>query len=268
MTILAFDFPIIDTGIDTVGEMTIGIVGVLYIIAAIFNLYVPETGVDHKPLKKNPWYLIHEFNHCLALLWRDKLGQISLAVTTLFWGAGATLQFIVIKWSEAALNLDLSKSSMLQGVVAIGVAGGAIVAAKFITLRKSIRVIPLGIAMGIIVLVMNFVGDMWVAVPLLILIGGLSGFFVVPMNALLQHRGHILMGAGHSIAVQNFNENLSILIMTGLYFVMIRADLSIYWVITLFGLFVSGTMYLVKRRHEANQREHDDVIHLDDTTTH
>ena len=157
---------------------------------------------------------------------------------------------------------------MLQGVVAIGVAGGAIVAAKFITLRKSIRVIPLGIAMGIIVLVMNFVGDMWVAVPLLILIGGLSGFFVVPMNALLQHRGHILMGAGHSIAVQNFNENLSILIMTGLYFVMIRADLSIYWVITLFGLFVSGTMYLVKRRHEANQREHDDVIHLDDSSHH
>jgi hypothetical protein len=267
-SILAFDFPVIDTGIDTVGEMTIGIVGILYIIASIFNLYVPETNVDHKPLKKNPWYLIHEFNHCLALLWRDKLGQISLAVTTLFWGAGATLQFIVIKWSEAALHLDLSKSSMLQGVVAIGVAGGAIVAAKFITLRKSIRVIPLGIAMGIIVLIMNFVSDMWVAVPLLILIGGLSGFFVVPMNALLQHRGHILMGAGHSIAVQNFNENLSILIMTGLYFVMMRAEMSIYWVITLFGLFVSSTMYLVKRMHEANQRAHDDVIHLDDNAHH
>ncbi|MDQ5915431.1 MAG: transporter, family, lysophospholipid transporter [Pseudomonadota bacterium] len=267
-SILAFDFPVIDTGVDTVGEMTIGIVGVLYIIASIFNLYVPETNVDHKPLKKNPWYLIHEFNHCLALLWRDKLGQISLAVTTLFWGAGATLQFIVIKWSEAALHLDLSKSSMLQGVVAIGVAGGAIVAAKFITLRKSIRVIPLGIAMGIIVLIMNFVSDKRVAVPLLILIGGLSGFFVVPMNALLQHRGHILMGAGHSIAVQNFNENLSILIMTGLYFVMMRAEMSIYWVITLFGLFVSSTMYLVKRMHEANQRAHDDVIHLDDNPHH
>ncbi|HNN07411.1 MAG TPA: lysophospholipid transporter LplT, partial [Azospira sp.] len=267
-SLLAFDFPAIDTGIDTVGEMVIGIVGILYIVAAIFNLYVPDTGVDHKPLKKNPWYLIHEFNHCLMLLWRDKLGQVSLAVTTLFWGAGATLQFIVIKWAEASLHLDLSKSSMLQGVVAVGVAVGAIVAAKMITLRKSVRVIPLGIAMGIIVLVMNFVHEMWLAVPLLILIGGLSGFFVVPMNALLQHRGHILMGAGHSIAVQNFNENLSILVMTGAYFMMIRADLSIYWVITMFGLFVSGTMYLVKRLHEANQREHDDVIHLDDTTHH
>ena len=266
--ILGFDFPVLDTGVDTTNEMAVAIIGGLYVIAALFNLYVPDTGVDHKPLKKNPFYLIHEFNHCLALLWRDKLGQISLAVTTLFWGAGATLQFIVIKWSEVSLGLDLSKSSMLQGVVAIGVAAGAVIAARFITLRKSVRVIPLGIAMGIIVLVMNFVHDMWLAIPLLILVGGLSGFFVVPMNALLQHRGHILMGAGHSIAVQNFNENLSILVMTGLYFLMIRLDVSIYAVITLFGLFVSSMMYLVRRRHLENQRLQDDVRHLDDTRAH
>nr|MBL8411232.1 lysophospholipid transporter LplT [Dechloromonas sp.] len=267
-SLLAFDFPIIDTPIDTVGEMALTIVGLLYILAAVFNLYVPNTGVDHKQLKKNPLFLIHEFNHCLALLWRDRLGQISLAVTTLFWGAGATLQFIVIKWADVALNLDLSKASLLQGVVAVGVAIGAIVAAKFITLRKSVRVIPLGIAMGLIVLVMNFVTSIWLAVPLLILIGGLSGFFVVPMNALLQHRGHILMGAGHSIAVQNFNENLSILIMTGLYYLMVKMDLSIYWVVTLFGLFVSGLMYMIRLRHQANQRERDDVQHLDDTAAH
>jgi LPLT family lysophospholipid transporter-like MFS transporter len=266
--LLGFDFPIIDTGINTSSEMTLCFVAGFYLLATLFNLYIPDTGVDHKPIKKNPRYLIHEFKHCLTLLWRDKLGQISLAVTTLFWGAGATLQFIVIKWSEAALQLDLSKSSMLQGVVAIGVALGAIAAAKMITLRKSLRVIPIGIAMGLIVLAMNYVREIWVAVPLLILIGGLSGFFVVPMNALLQHRGHILMGAGHSIAVQNFNENLSILVMTSLYYLMIKADLSIYWIITLFGLFVSGAMYLVKRQHAANQRQHDDVIHLDDASHH
>ena len=265
---LSFDFPIIETSIDSTVEMTLCVVGVLYIIGALFNLYIPDTGVDHKQLKKNPFYLIHEFNHCLMLLWRDRLGQISLAVTTLFWGAGATLQFIVIKWAESALHLDLSKSSMLQGVVAVGVAVGAAVAAKMITLRKSVRVIPLGIAMGLIVLVMNFVTSFWVAVPLLVLVGALSGFFVVPMNALLQHRGHILMGAGHSIAVQNFNENLSILIMTGLYALMIRAEVSIHVVITLFGLFVSVAMYLVKKQHERNQRERDDVCLLDDSASH
>jgi len=266
--ILAFDFPVIDTGIDTVAEMNLLIIGVLYLTAATFNLYIPDTGVDHKPLKKNPVYLIHEFNHCLKLLWRDKLGQISLAVTTLFWGAGATLQFIVIEWSRAALHLDLAKASMLQGVVAIGVAIGAVMAAKWITLRKSVRVIPLGIAMGIVVITMIAVRDMWIAMPLLVLVGVLSGFFVVPMNALLQHRGHVLMGAGHSIAVQNFNENLSILIMTTTYSLLIKANLHIYWIIALFGVFVAATMHLVKRRHEANQRERDDVAQLDDAAHH
>jgi LPLT family lysophospholipid transporter-like MFS transporter len=262
--LLSFDFPLIDTGIDSVAEMSLLIIGTLYVVAALFNLYVPDTGVDHKPLKKNPVYLFHEFNHCLKLLWRDKLGQISLAVTTLFWGAGATLQFIVIEWARVALNLDLSKASMMQGVVAVGVAIGAVLAARMITLRKSVRVIPLGIAMGIGVIAMVFVRDTWAAMPLLVLVGVFSGFFVVPMNALLQHRGHILMGAGHSIAVQNFNENLSILIMTTLYAVLIGAGLHIYWVIVLFGLFVAATMWLVKRHHEANQREHDAVSHLED----
>ncbi|MCM2289777.1 MAG: lysophospholipid transporter LplT, partial [Sulfuritalea sp.] len=266
--LLSLNFPLIDTGVDTVAEMTLIIIGALYLVAALFNLYIPDTGVDHKPLKKNPVYLFHEFNHCLKLLWRDKLGQISLAVTTLFWGAGATLQFIVLEWAKVALNLDLSKASMLQGVVAVGVAIGAILAAKMITLKKSVRVIPLGIAMGVGVIIMIGVRDMWLAAPLLVLIGIFSGFFVVPMNALLQHRGHILMGAGHSIAVQNFNENLSILIMTTGYSLLLRAQLSIYWIIVLFGLFVAGTMWLVKRQHELNQRERDDVAHLDDAAHH
>ena len=265
-SILAFDLPLFDTGIDTTAEMNLLVIGVLYVVAAIFNLYVPDTGVDHKPLKKNPLYLVHEFNHCLRLLWRDKLGQISLAVTTLFWGAGATLQFIVIEWAKVALNLDLSKASMLQGIVAVGVAIGAALAARMISLRKSVRVIPLGIAMGLGVILMIVVRDMWLAAPLLVVVGAFSGFFVVPMNALLQHRGHILMGAGHSIAVQNFNENLSILIMTGIYSLLVMAGLSIYAVIILFGLFVAGTMWLVRRRHEQNQRQHDDVAHLENRT--
>jgi MFS family permease len=154
---------------------------------------------------------------------------------------------------------------MLQGVVAVGIAVGAVLAARLVTLRGSVRVIPLGIAMGLGCMVMIFVRELWLALALMVVIGALAGFFVVPMNALLQHRGHILMGAGHSIAVQNFNENLSILIMTGLYASLIKADLSIYIIIVLFGLFVSGSMYLVKLRHEANQRQFDSVALLDDS---
>ncbi|WP_341675554.1 lysophospholipid transporter LplT [Niveibacterium sp. SC-1] len=251
-------------GVHDPGEVAIAIVGILYLIAALLNLKVPDTGVDHKPLRNNPLYLLHEFAHCTRLLWRDRLGQISLAVTTLFWGAGATLQFIVIKWAEVNLNLDLSKASMIQGVVAIGVAIGSVMAARLITMRRSVSVISLGIAMGIVVNVMIFVHDLKLALVLMVVVGALAGFFVVPMNALLQHRGHILMGAGHSIAVQNFNENISILLMTGLYAVLIWAGLSIHVVIVMFGLFVASTMYLVLRRHKANQREYDSLCLLDD----
>ncbi len=250
--------------VDSAFEASVLMIGLFYLVAAGFNAYIPDTGVDHKPLKNNPLYLMHDFGHCLRLLWRDKLGQISLAVTTLFWGAGATLQFIVIKWAEHSLGLNLSQASMLQGVVAIGIAIGSVLAARFITLRRAVQVIPLGIAMGLVVMIMIGVTDSRVAMALMVLVGALAGFFVVPMNALLQHRGHILMGAGHSIAVQNFNENVSILIMTGGYALLIMLGLSINTVIVMFGLFVAGSMLLVKRRHEGNQREFDSVALLED----
>lgn len=259
--LLAFDFPLIDTGIDTSIEAAILLITVFYAFAATFNLFIPDTGIDHRIPKKSPLYLIHEFAHCIKLLWTDKLGQISLAVTTLFWGAGATLQFIVLKWADIALGFPLNQAAQLQGVVAVGIAAGAVLAAKLITLRDSVKVIPLGIAMGIVVIVMIVVRDLWIAIALLILIGGLAGFFVVPMNALLQHRGHILMGAGHSIAVQNFNENLSILCMLLLYALLIMLDVHIYIVIALFGSFVAVMMLIIRKWHLSNQSKQDS-LHL------
>ena len=153
-----------------------------------------------------------------------------------------------------------------SGGGASGIAAGAVLAARMVSLRCAVRVIPLGIAMGLGVMTMIGVTDATIAMGLMIVIGGLAGFFVVPMNALLQHRGHILMGAGHSIAVQNFNENLSILVMTGLYALLIVTGLSINLLILMFGAFVAGTMLLVKHRHELNQREFDSVALLDDRT--
>lgn len=245
-------------------QVTIALIGLFYLLAAAFNFYVPDTGVDHKPLHNSPLYLLRDFGHCLSLLWRDKLGQISLAVTTLFWGAGATLQFIVIRWAEHNLGFDLSQASMLQGVVALGIGFGAVMAARRISLRNSISVIPLGIAMGMVVMTMIAVTSVPLAMVLMIAVGALAGFFVVPMNALLQHRGHILMGAGHSIAVQNFNENLSILAMTGTYALLIMMDVSINVVIVLFGSLVAVSMVLIRLRHRHNQRHHDVESLLDE----
>jgi len=247
--------------INTPTAAGIMVVALFYAAAAIINLFIPDTGIDHRLLKKNPLFLFHDFTHCVRLLWSDKLGQISLAVTTLFWGAGATLQFIVLEWAEIALGYALNQAALLQGVVAIGIASGAVLAAKIISLRRSVTVLPLGIAMGMVVILMILVKDLWIAIILLIIIGALAGFFVVPMNALLQHRGYILMGAGHSIAVQNFNENLGILIMLSVYAFLIWMDVNIYTVIALFGLFVSVTMILVRQWHIKNQGKQDS-LHL------
>ena len=265
---LGFDIPQIDTGINTPPQAAICVIAVFYIIAAIFNWFIPDTGVDRRVPSKNPFYLIREFSHCVVLLWRDKLGQISLATTTLFWGAGATLKFIVLAWAAKALGFDLSQASYLQGVVAVGIALGAVIAAKFITLRKSVNVLPIGVAMGLIVITMIFVTKLPVAVALMIAIGACAGFFVVPMNALLQHRGHVLMGAGHSSAVQNFNENIGILVMVGLYALMIREGISVNRAIIMFGVFMSSAMLLVLWRHMHNQSQGDSLRLIADESDH
>ena len=247
------DFPLIDTGIDTPPELAIAIILLLYFIAALINLYIPKVAIDHKLQKRNPVFIMQDFWHSFRLLWRDPLGQVSLAVTTLFWGAGATLRLIVLTWASMALRFSLEKATQLTAVVAFGIALGSVLAAKYVSLKRAVRVLPVGIAMGLLVISMVFVSDWRIAIVLLVLIGAMGGYFVVPMNALLQHRGHLLMGAGHSIAVQNFNENLSILVLLGVYALMIKADASIRGIIITFGLFIALVMGYLTRKHWHDQ---------------
>ena len=275
--LLAFDVPMVDLEIDHPAESAIAVIAGIYVAAAFVNILIPDTGARYAKQHVHPWKLLVGFAHCCNVLWRDKLGQISLAVTTLFWGAGATLQFIVLKWAEQVLGLNLSQAAILQAIVAVGIAFGAVYAAARVSLQRSLSVLPVGVAMGVIVALASLYGRnvvpdgsvqlgmftasyfVIVACLILVVIGALAGYFVVPMNALLQHRGHVLLSAGHSIAVQNFNENLSILVMLGLYALLIWLNLSIQAVMLLFGLFVAVSMVLVMLRHRYNQRQFDSV---------
>jgi LPLT family lysophospholipid transporter-like MFS transporter len=277
-TLLALDVPNMTTGIDTPAESAILIIMMIYVVAALINLKIPDTGARYVSQKSNPIALIKDFSICFKTLWNDRLGQISLAVTTLFWGAGATLQFIVIKWAQVALHMNLSQGAILQAISAVGVAGGAVWAAWRVPLRNSLNVLPYGIAMGLVVcLLAVYNSDMLPNTPLLtvgklqvtlnllpayfllVLVGWLAGYFVVPMNALLQHRGHVLMSAGHSIAVQNFNENISVLAMLAIYSLLIWLDFPVQYVIIGFGLVVSFIMWMVIKRHQRNQAEYDSM---------
>lgn len=267
--LLALDFPIIDTGIDTPPEAAIFMLIFVYAIAAWFNTRIPHTGVEMRPMPRNPLEMVPDFWSCNARLWRDKLGQISLATTTLFWGVSGNLRYIILAWSAAALGYSTTQASALTGVVALGTAVGAIVASVRMKLDRATTVMPLGIGMGILVIAMNFIDNVWVAAPFLILLGGLGGFLVVPMNALLQHRGHNLMGAGRSIAVQNFNEQACILGLGAFYSLSAGLGMSAFGAITAFGVVVAGVMYAIQRWHQHNCRVHrDEVEHLLEVARH
>ena len=261
--LLGFDLPFVDTSVDTPPEAAISVLTGVYLVAAWFNTRIPHTGVAMRAMPDNPLALLPDFWNCNRRLWIDRLGQISLATTTLFWGVSGNLRYIVLAWAAAALGYSVTQASSLVGVVAIGTAVGAVVASVRMRLEDAPRVMPLGIAMGVLVILLNFIHNVWIAAPFLVLLGGLGGFLVVPMNALLQHRGHNLMGAGRSIAVQNFNEQTCILLLGLGYSLLTGLGVSAFQAIAGFGLLVGGFMWLIQRWHQYNLREHrDDVERL------
>ena len=261
--LLSFDAPFCTTGIDTPPEAAISVLIFVYLLAAWFNTHIPLSGVEMRPMPKRLATLLPDFWICNTRLWRDKLGQISLAATTLIWGVAGNLRFIVLAWAAAALGYSVTQASALQGVVAIGMAVGAVVASLRMRLEDGPRVITLGIGMGVLIIMLIFITNVWVAAPFLILLGALGGFLVVPMNALLQHRGHNLMGAGRSIAVQNFNEQACILVLGATYSLSTGLGLPTFASITAFGLVIAGFMWLIRRWHARNcVRHRAEVEHL------
>ncbi len=259
-TLLGLDLPILETGIDTPPEAALMVLMAVYALAAWFNTRIPHTGVAMRPIPKNAMELLPDFWQCNTRLWRDKLGQISLATTTLFWGVSGNLRYIVLAWAAAALGYGTTQASALVGVVAIGTAVGAVIASTRTRLDQATSLMPLGIGMGLLVILMNFIDNVWVAAPFLILLGGLGGFLVVPMNALLQHRGHNLMGAGRSIAVQNFNEQACILGLGGFYALSTGLGMSAFGAITAFGIVVAGFMWVIQRWHQSNLVHHSQEV--------
>jgi MFS transporter, LPLT family, lysophospholipid transporter len=250
--LLAIDMPMLDTGIDTAPEAAISVIVFFYVIAALFNLKIPRTDAPLQPLAHSVSVLVRDFSSCNARLWNDKLGQISLATTTMVWGVSGNLRVIVFAWAAAALGYTTTQASSLVGVVVIGTAAGAIYASLRMRLDQATSVLPLGIVMGLLMIGLNFITNLWAAAPFLVLLGAIAGYLVVPMNALLQHRGHNLMGAGRSIAVQNFNEQACILGLGAFYTGMTKFGMSAFGAITIFGLVVAGTMWLILRWHKRN----------------
>jgi MFS family permease len=253
--LLSFEVPMFDIDIATAPEAAVAAIAGLYLLAALLNLRIPRTGAPLLPMR-GPLALTLDFMDCNARLWSDKLGQISLATTTLFWGASGNMRAIVMVWAAAALGYSTTQASYLVGVVAIGTTVGVLAASAWARLDRATQVIPMGIAMGVLMVALNLMDSARIAAPFLMLLGAVGGYLVVPMNALLQHRGASLMGAGRSIAVQNFNEQACILGLGALNSGLTMLGLSVFTTIAILGLVVTLSMALIGRRHHDNRRYH------------
>lgn len=242
--------PGLPQAIDPCGPLPVAVLTVLglYGVASVLNAFIPDSGARYAGRSIHPVALVRDFAQGCSALWRDRLGGLSLAVTTVFWGFGATLQFAVLKWAAESLGLPLDRAAYLQAVVAVGVVAGAAWAGRHLGLRDAPRLLPVGVLLGLLVPAVALTSSLWLALPLLMAVGAVGGVLVVPMNALLQHRGFRLLTAGRSIAVQGFHENASVLGMLALYALMLRLDLPIQWLMAGFGGSIALGMALLAWR--------------------
>jgi len=220
---------------------------VIYSIAGLLNFGIPSVNIRYVQQSMKPIALFKNFIQSNRILWQDPVGKLSLAVTTLFWGIGAVVQFAVLLWAKEALNMPLEQASLLQAVVAFGVIFGAGMAGHYVALQNAYKVLPLGLWLGLSLPALAFSTSLWIAIPLMLITGFAGGMLMVPMNAVLQNRGYILLTAGRSIAVQGFNENASVMVMLGVYSGLLALELPLQWVMVIMGSVMTlGMIYLMR----------------------
>ena len=253
-------------GITSVAEAAIAVVALVYVLAAIINLTIADTGARYPNTKFSFLGNITTFAKTCKVVFTDTVSVTSLSVTTLFWGTGAVLQFLVLRWAEERLAMPLSEGAMLQAVVSLGIALGAVLAARFVPITRAFNVLWTGIAMGILIAALSFFTADWIpgtwhvagvsfrpavllACAMMILVGALAGLFLVPMNAVFQKRGKELLSSGRAVAVQNLAENSTILAMLGVYSLLVRFHFSVKTTMLLFGVLFALGIYAVIRHH-------------------
>ena len=246
-------------GQTTLADAAIAVVTLVYVVAALINLKIRDTGAKYPNVRFNALGNVITFAKTCKTIFTDTFCVSSLLVTTLFWGTGAVLQFLVLRWADERLGLPLSQASMLQAVVSVGIAFGAVLAARFVPIHRAFHVLWTGVAMGLAVAAMSFYSESFVpgavtigaesvrvsvlvACLMMIVVGTLAGLFLVPMNAVFKRRGQLLLSSGQAVAVQNLSENTMILMMLGIYALLVKLELSVLATMCAFGLFLAVAM--------------------------
>jgi LPLT family lysophospholipid transporter-like MFS transporter len=221
----------------------LGAVAACYAAAAAANLFIPKLPPVHALSQFSPNAMMRDFVAAVRSMVKTEDTRFSMIGTSLFWGTGGTMRFLLVAWVPVALGITTNRMpAYLNAMVAVGIVIGAGLASKFVTLDKADRALPAGVLIGAAVCFLAVTTHLPTAFLVMGLVGSCGGFFVVPLNALLQERGRQSVGAGHAIAVQNLAENASMLVMIGLYTLAVRAGASITAIAMLFGLALSVSM--------------------------
>lgn len=237
---------------DASVSLALGSICVCYLLAAGANALIPRLPVAHAMVSWAPGGLVKDFWVSLRVLLRNSDARFSLLGTSVFWGAGSTLRLMLVAWVPVALGIaDLSMPANLSGAVAVGIALGAAGAARWVSLDTVNRALPAGVLIGALIMVFAQTTGLYAAITLLVLVGACGGFYVVPLNALLQERGTESVGAGHAVAVQNLFENFAMLLLVGLYTAMASLGVPVVWSASLFGgvvLLAIGSLAVMRFR--------------------
>ncbi|WP_038920118.1 MULTISPECIES: lysophospholipid transporter LplT [Dickeya] len=199
-----------------------------YGIALAANLLIPKLAAARPGASWRPARMTRSFFDACRVLWRNGETRFSLVGTGMFWGAGVTLRFLLVLWVPLALGInDNSTPTLLNAMVAVGIVVGAAAAGKLVTLKTVRRCLPAGVLIGVMVVVFTLQHSLISAYACLLVLGALGGFFIVPLNALLQERGRESVGAGNAIAVQNLGENGAMLLMLALYSLAVKVGVPV-----------------------------------------
>ncbi len=226
----------------------------VYLVAGALNLGVPDSGVRHDVGSLHPRAMLRDFARSNRRLWRDPDGGLSLAVTTIFWGVGATLQFAVLRWARECMHLSLDRAAFVQAAVAVGVIAGAVAAGRWVPLVHAKKMLLAGVLFGVLMIAVPFVTQLNLAVAVLVVVGAVGGLMVVPLNALLQDRGNALLSAGRSIAVQGGNENASVLVCLGVYSALVAFDVPLAALMAGLGVCVAVALAAMMLRQRSRER--------------
>jgi LPLT family lysophospholipid transporter-like MFS transporter len=220
------------------------VVGGIYLVASLLNARLKHlsAGQVMVPLRFKALRWRHFWQDNFTL-WTDRLGGVSLYVTTLYWGVGAVMQFAVLAWAQESLGLPLQQGAYLQALVAIGVIFGAWLAGRYFKLHSAKQALPWGLSLAVLLPIVAMTTHIALAIPLLLCAGAAGGMLLVPMNALLQHRGRQVLSPGRSIAVQGFNENLSVLVLLSAYSLLVAYQVSLLTIMSSLALLLLVGMW-------------------------